>query len=95
MVKELGLDVLDTYEATGKDISIGGILFENPAPLHVGSKIQIHTTLDEEKPLLLIGKVVRVEPGNSNLYDVGVSLSFQELERVAKKEIAGLLQADQ
>ena len=94
-VKELDIDAKPTYAGRGKDICIGGILFQNSEPLEIGSQIQIHTRISSENRLLLIGTVIRVESFGPDDYDIGVAISFKEMEKIAREEIAGLLRADQ
>jgi len=94
-VKKLGLETQPTYSGRGKDICIGGILFKNDEPLELGSRIQIHTEVNDRSSLLLIGTVVRVEAFGADDYDIGVALSFKEMEKIARDEIAGFLRADQ
>ena len=48
-VKELEIEAIPTYAGRGKDICIGGILFQNSEPLEIGSRIQIHTQLHKKK----------------------------------------------
>ncbi len=93
-VKELEIEAIPTYAGRGKDICIGGILFQNSEPLTIGSRIQIHTQIHKENRLLLIGTVVRVEAFGADDYDIGVAISFKEMEKIAREEIAGLLRAD-
>ena len=94
-VKELEINAIPTYAGRGKDICIGGILFQNNEPLEIGSRIQMHTRIHKENRLLLIGTVMRVEAFGPDDYDIGVSISFKEMEKIARDEIAGLLRADQ
>lgn len=94
-VKELEIDAKPMYAGRGKDICIGGILFQNSEPLDIGSRIQIHTHVNTKNTLLLIGTVIRVEAFGPDDYDIGVSISFKEMEKIAREEIAGLLRADQ
>ncbi len=94
-VKELEIDSKPSYAGRGKDICIGGILFQNSEPLKIGSRIQIHTRILKENRLLLIGTVIRVEAFGPDDYDIGVAISFKEMEKIAREEIAGLLRADQ
>jgi diguanylate cyclase (GGDEF)-like protein len=93
-VKVLEIDAIPTYAGRGKDICIGGILFQNSEPLKIGSRIQIHTQLHKENRLLLIGTVIRVEAFGPDDYDIGVAISFKEMEKIAREEIAGLLRAE-
>ncbi len=93
-VKELEIEAIPTYAGRGKDICIGGILFQNSEPLEIGSRIQIHTQLQKKNRLLLIGTVIRVEAFGPDDYDIGVAISFKEMEKIAREEIAGLLRAE-
>ena len=83
------------HQGICKDICIGGVLFENKEPLTIGSPIQIHTTVSDGRELVIIGKVIRVEAFNSSYYDIGVEISFTEMEKIAREEIAGLIKATQ
>ena len=67
---------------------IGGILFENEFPIPIGSKVQVHIPTRRKKPLFIIGTVVRVEKFGTNQYDIGVSISFLEMDKAIKDEIS-------
>lgn len=91
-IKQLGFDHTRVLLGRSKDIAIGGILFENKEPLPIGTKIQVSIPITEKsKPLLLIGTVVRVEAFGSDTYDIGMILSFKEMEKTAKDEISKFL----
>jgi diguanylate cyclase (GGDEF)-like protein len=90
-VKELGFSQLDAFSGIGKDICVGGILFEHRRPLEIGTKIQISVPIGNEGPVLLIGTVVRVEILASDRYDIGVVIAFKEMEKLAKNEISRFL----
>ena len=91
-IKQLGFSRTRTLSGRSKDIAVGGILFENREPIPIGTKIQVNIpiTLDSE-PLLLIGTIVRVEAFESDKYDIGMILSFKEMEKTAKYEISKFL----
>jgi len=91
-IKELGFETSPIFSGTSKDICIGGILFENDVALPIGSRIQVSLPIQKGKPLLLIGTVVRVEAYAQNLFDIGMSISFKEMEKIASSEIANFLQ---
>ncbi|MEE4243607.1 MAG: diguanylate cyclase [Desulfopila sp.] len=91
-IKKLGFDSAPVFTGTSKDICIGGILFENHAPLPIGSRIQVNLPIRGDSPLLLIGTVVRIESFGENLYDIGMTISFKEMEKIANNEIANFLQ---
>ncbi|MFT5718946.1 MAG: diguanylate cyclase (GGDEF)-like protein, partial [Oleiphilaceae bacterium] len=90
-VKELGFSQLDAFLGIGKDICVGGILFENTQPLAIGTKIQVSVPIGNEGPVLLIGTVVRIEMLASERYDIGVVIAFKEMEKIAKNEISRFL----
>ena len=93
-VKIRQLDFNDTHAqiAKGKNICVGGILFENDYPLPIGTKVQISVPTDKRKPLFIIGNVVRVETYGPKQYDIGIAISFLEMDKAMKKEISRWLQ---
>jgi len=90
-VKELGFNQIDAFLGMGKDICVGGILFENSRSLAIGTKVQISVPIGNDGPVLLIGTVVRVEILTSDRYDIGVVIAFKEMEKFAKNEISRFL----
>jgi len=90
-IKELGFNDSQAFSALSKDICIGGVLFENPEPLAIGAKIQVSVPINGKDPVLLIGTVVRLEAYAKDCYDIGMTLSFKEMERTAKDEISKFL----
>jgi len=90
-VKELGFSHLDAFLGKGKDICVGGILFENNRPLTIGTKVQISVPIGNDGPVLLIGTVVRVELLAPEKYDIGVVIAFKEMDKLAKNEISRFL----
>jgi diguanylate cyclase (GGDEF)-like protein len=90
-IKELGFNNSIAYDGTGKDICIGGILFENREPLPIGARIQLSVPIKNDEPLLLIGTVVRVEAFKGAHYDIGMTISFKEMDKIANNEIANFL----
>ena len=87
-VREIGFNEGETQTARGKNICIGGILFENDFPIPIGTRVQVHIPTDRRKPLFIIGTVVRVESYAENQYDIGVSISFLEMDKAIKEEIS-------
>jgi hypothetical protein len=87
-VREIGFSEGETQTARGKNICIGGILFENDFPIPIGTRVQVHIPTDRKKPLFIIGTVVRVESYAKNQYDIGVSISFLEMDKAIKEEIS-------
>ncbi len=91
-VKQLGFSRTKTQSGTSKNIAIGGILFENKESLPIGTKVQVSIPiLADQDPLLLIGTIVRVEEFGPEKYDIGMILSFKEMEKTAKDEISKFL----
>jgi diguanylate cyclase (GGDEF)-like protein len=90
-IKELGFSEAHSNLAMSKDIAIGGILFESKQNYQIGSQLQMRVKINVQKPILLIGVVVRIQNKAENCYEVGVALSFEEMEKVAKTEISQLL----
>ncbi len=91
-VKQLGFKETATLTGTSKDIAIGGILFENREPLDIGTKVQVSIPIAKSAvPLLLIGTIVRIEKLGEEHYDIGMILSFKEMEKTAKDEISKFL----
>jgi diguanylate cyclase (GGDEF)-like protein len=91
LVKELDFHDTATFSGTSKDIGIGGILFENDTPLPLGALITVQLAVNEDTPLLLIGTVVRVETFANDRYDIGMTTTFKEMDKVANAGIAGIL----
>ena len=91
-VRELGFDDTQTQTGKGKNICFGGILFENKYALPIGTKIQLQIPHNHSKPLFIIGTVVRVEAFGSEQYDIGVAISFAEMDKNIKNEISRWLQ---
>ena len=90
-IKELGFNGSLSYDGTSKDICIGGILFENKDPLPIGARIQLSVPIKGDEPLLLIGTVVRVEAFEGQHYEIGMTISFKEMDKIANNEIANFL----
>lgn len=94
IVKELDFSDSKIFTGISKDICVGGILFENPAPLPLGSLIKVKIDVSGKEPLIIIGNVVRIEAFGQNRYDIGITTSFKELDKMLTNEIAGILQAE-
>lgn len=94
LAKELDFNNSETFSGTSKDICIGGILFENNAPLPLGALIKVKVPVKEGAPLMLIGTVVRVEAFENDRYDIGMTTSFKEMDKIANHEIAGILRLE-
>jgi len=90
-LKELGFNDSQSFSAVSKDIGIGGVLFENDKAIPIGTKIQVNVPITNKEPILLIGTVVRIEAFAQDVYDIGMTISFKEMERTAKNEISKFL----
>lgn len=90
-VKELGFKASQISFGRSKDIGIGGILFENNEKVEIGTNLQVSLLINDDTPLLLIGTVVRVEAVEEGRYDIGMSISFREMDKIAKNEITHFL----
>jgi diguanylate cyclase (GGDEF)-like protein len=78
-----------------KDLSLSGVLFESQKPLDMGSRIQVEVPLSsQDKPLVMVGRVTRMQPSGSS-YDVGATfLHFGKQDRVdISKHFTNLLRA--
>lgn len=91
-VRELGFHDTQTQTGKGKNLCFGGILFENKYALPIGTKIQVQIPHNYNKPLFIIGTVVRVEDFGAEQYDIGVAISFAEMDKNIKNEISRWLQ---
>ena len=91
LAKELDFHNSTTFNGTSKDICIGGILFENNDPLPLGALIKVKVPVSEDAPVILIGTVVRVEAFENGKYDIGMTTSFKEMDKIANNEIASIL----
>lgn len=93
-VKKLGFNDTRTITTRSKNLSGGGILFTNKYPLDFGTQIQLSIPLKDKTPLLIIGTVVRVEVLDQDNYEIGVSTSLQEMDKITKTEITKLLKQE-
>ena len=91
LAKELDFNNSAAFSGTSKDICVGGILFENNGPLPLGALIKVKVPVNEGAPVMLIGTVVRVEAFDNGKYDIGMTTSFKEMDKIANHEIAGIL----
>ena len=94
MIRELGFDDGETQPARGKNICIGGILFENDFSIPIGTRVQVNIPARENTPLVIIGTVVRVEKHSARKYGIGISFSFLEMDRAIKDEISRWLSSN-
>lgn len=95
LVKELGFENDRIFSGNCKDIGMGGLLFENDTPLPLGSIHKLSVPVNNCNPLLLIGKVVRIEESNPESYNIGVSFSFKEMAKTANNQIATFLKENE
>ena len=91
-IRELEFTDGEVQTARVKNICIGGILFENASPIPIGTRVQVNIPVRRKKPLIIIGDVIRVEESGSGKYDIGVSMSFLEMDKAVKDEVAKWVQ---
>ena len=96
-VQELGMKTNQVPSLNRiKDLSLSGVLFESQKPIGMGSRIQVEVPLSSrDKPLVMVGRVTRLQPSGS-VYDVGATfLHFGEQDRVdITKHFTRLLYTD-
>jgi uncharacterized protein (TIGR02266 family) len=81
-----GIGILCFYS---NDISIGGIFLETTVLFKIGDTLHLQFTLPKlEKPLRVVGKVVRTNESNPNALP-GIGIEFEHLGFEAKKIIEG------
>lgn len=91
-VKKVDFENSPVMIGTCKDISVGGILFENKKRFPVGTLIQTQLSLkDDDFPVILIGTVIREESIENGNYRIGLATSFKELDYYVNKEVAAIL----
>jgi len=77
-------------KARPKNICTGGILFESPNYMEIGTKVQLQIPVSEqETPLTMIGTIVRVEALGEERWDIGIS--FLEVDKDSRNEISRYL----
>ncbi len=73
------------FTGTGKNISISGIRFESRTAMESGAKVQLQIPEHgDQRPILIIGTVVRSEKKESGGFDI--SVSFLDIEDKQKKD---------
>jgi diguanylate cyclase (GGDEF)-like protein len=93
LAKELDFNNSQTFAGTSKDICVGGILFENDSPFPLGALIKVKVPVSDGSPVMLIGTVVRVESHENGRYDIGMTTSFKEMDKIANTEIGSILRS--
>jgi len=91
LIKELDFHNSQTFTGISKDICVGGLLFENDEPLPLGALIKVKVPVTDGAPVLFIGTVVRVETFGSNRYEIGMTTSFKEMDKIVNTEIGSML----
>ena len=90
-VREFTITNADVKQVKSKDISIGGILFKNTYSMDIGTKIQLSLNLNTDKPINIVGTVVRVEEFGPEDYDIGVMSAFMDIDKEVKNEVSQYL----
>lgn len=94
LAKELDFENTTIHTGLSKNISVGGLLFENPEELALGTLITLQIAVKHAEPVIIIGKVVRIEQFDDGKYDIGVTTSFKELDKIATNEVSEILKLD-
>ena len=88
-LKIIGSGEIPTIDIRSKDFSLNGILFEYHAPIELGTNLQLLVPVNEdESPVNVTGTVVRIEAFSSDSYDIGVSISFQEMAFASREVLS-------
>lgn len=95
LVQELGFDDEQVFSGHCKDIGMGGIFFETPSPLALGSTQKMSVPVNNGDPVLLIGRVVRIEKSDPDTFNIGLSFSFKEMAKTASSQIATFLKENE
>ena len=86
----IGTGEIPVVDIQSKDFSLNGILFEYHLPIELSTKIQLMVTINADAdPVQIIGTVVRVEAYAPDKFDIGVSISFQEMAFSNKEKLSG------
>lgn len=73
--------LLNQFRVQSKDISMTGMLFETDQNLEIGTRVQLAVPLNNpNRPMLVIGTVVRLEKIDDSSYDVGISFVQMDLD---------------
>jgi hypothetical protein len=88
-LSELGFGKKHIINAMTKSLSIGGIMLESESPIDVDIKIQMSLAVNDADPILVIGKVIRVEKNECGNFDL--SITFIESDSMVKNEISSYL----
>ncbi len=94
IVAKLGFDDIRTIHTQTRNISIGGILFLNDGPMDIGTRIQLSIPVKNGEPVLIIGSVVRVELLENDKYEIGVSASLQEVDKITRTKLSKLIKQE-
>lgn len=94
LTQELDFSDAPMFKGVSKDICVGGILFENPEPLPLGSLISVQVPIAVGDPVILIGQVVRVEKFDDKRYDIGMSTTFKEMDKLLQERVSTILHGE-
>lgn len=89
-IQQLGCDADVPEEGESRNISMGGLLFESRRAYGIGQRLQISLKINGSC-IYMIGRVVRVETFAEDRHEIGIAISFQEMDQAVKKEIASYL----
>jgi diguanylate cyclase (GGDEF)-like protein len=94
LAKELGFKNNHVYPGISKDIGMGGILFQCGSHIPTGTMLKLNVPVHGSTPLLLIGRVVRVEQVDTRTFNIGMRISFKEMAKEANSEISSFLKGN-
>ncbi|WP_163339370.1 diguanylate cyclase [Desulfopila sp. IMCC35008] len=94
LAKELGFRNNHVYPGISKDIGMGGIMFQCGSHIPVGTMLKLNVPVHGSTPILLLGRVVRVEQIDTRTYDIGMRISFKEMAKQANNEISSFLKGN-
>jgi hypothetical protein len=91
-IKEINFDGATIQNAISHNICFGGVSFETSQHYHVSDSIQIAIDFNDDNTILIFGSVVRVKQITENYFSIAVSFSFGDMEKMAKRKIAGIIE---
>jgi len=91
MMKEFSFTDEHKIQVNANNISLGGFSFQTNSQLQLGMKIQVELQMPEQKPLLLIANVVRIEETSQGNSNIGTELCFKQMDKSCQNTIAAFV----
>jgi len=88
MIKEFNFTNQQPIQADAQDISLGGFCFHTDSQLQQGMKIQVELQMPEQKSMMLLADIVRVEKISNGINKVGASLCFKQMDKSCQNTIS-------